>query len=891
MQVLKFGGSSVANAQNINRVIAIVKEELTRDKTVVVSSAISGCTDELIAIANEALTQNDNYTERIDKLEEKHLQLIDELFATSYGSNASVNNNSADSAKYSKADITAEDSAAIKRECRELFNKLREICKGVYLLKELSALSQDHIVSFGELLSTKIISAKLSSLNISHLWKDSRDLIVTEQIQGKNAVITDLTNRNIKDFFERSSQKLYILPGFIASDQRGRTTTLGRGGSDYTASLIAVGAQARTLEIWTDVCGMMTADPRIVPQAHTIRNISYKEALELSHFGAKVVYPPTIQPVVKQGIPIYVKNTFTPADPGTLIERNPPESNSKIKGISSSNKIALLSMEGSGMVGIPGYSSRLFDTLTKNNVNIILITQASSVHTMCIAIDQADAAKAKKATDELFAYEISLGKVDPLRVETGYSIISLVGDDMKNQSGASGRMFEALGREGINIRAIAQGSSEKNVSAVVQTEYVNDAIRAIHKEFFGSNTKRINLFIAGYGTVGKALVNIIATQREFIARTQGKELVICGLCNSKNYIIDRNGINLTGNETELLKQLQQGESNNNNQYIDTLQSLQLGNSIFVDCTANRYIAGCYKELFNHKYSVVACNKIAGSLSYDSYSELFATALANGVTYNYETTVCAAMPVLATIRGALNSGDQITRIEGIVSGTLNYLFSSYNAQKSFAQLVKEAHSLGYTEPDPRLDLSGTDVLRKFIITAREAGEQIEASDIDFNTFLPHSLLQAQSNAAGNLAKPRELKVELEEFYAALEAYEPHLKEAYENAAAQNKKLRFTMLLDKQGAAYINGSSESIADKKYNSESSVYKNCSTESESAGAVYRIALTEVDSQHPFYTLEGSDNAMIITTEWYPNGIVIKGAGAGAYQTAGGLLGDILKN
>lgn len=816
MQVLKFGGSSVANAQNISKVIAIVKQELKQDKTVVVSSAISGCTDELIAIANEALAQNDNYTERINKLEEKHLQLIGELFAL-------------------------DDQAKIREECRALFCKLREICKGVYLLKELSALSQDHIVSFGELLSTKIISAKLTSLNISHLWKDSRELIITEPVQEKNAVVTELTNRNIREFFERSNHKLYILPGFIASDQKGRTTTLGRGGSDYTASLIAVGAQARVLEIWTDVCGMMTADPRIVPQAHTIRNISYKEALELSHFGAKVVYPPTIQPVVKQGIPIYVKNTFSPADPGTLIERNPPEGNNKIKGISSSNKIALLSMEGSGMVGIPGYSSRLFDTLTKNNVNIILITQASSVHTMCIAIDQADADKAKKATDELFAYEISLGKVDPLRVETGYSIISLVGDDMKNQSGASGRMFEALGREGINIRAIAQGSSEKNVSAVVQTEYVNDAIRAIHQEFFGSNTKRINLFIAGYGTVGKALVKIISRQREFIAHTQGKELVICGLCNSKNYLINRNGLDLNGSEEEILEALKQGCSNNNNQYIEALSSLELGNSIFIDCTANRYIAGCYKELFNNKYSVVACNKIANSLTYDSYSELFTTALANGVTYRYETTVCAAMPVLTTIRETLNSGDKIVRIEGIVSGTLNYLFSNYNTQKSFAQLVKEAHSLGYTEPDPRIDLSGTDVLRKFIITAREAGEQIEASNIDFNTFLPDSLLQ----------------VELEEFYASLEAYEPHLKEAYEKAAAQNKKLRFTMLLDKQ---------ESI-------------------------YRIALTEVDSQHPFYSLEGSDNAMIITTEWYPNGIVIKGAGAGACQTAGGLLGDILKN
>ena len=820
---MKFGGSSVANAQNINKVIAIVKEALKKDKTVVVSSAISGCTDELIAIGKEALSQNENYTVRIDQLELRHISLIEEL-------------------------IPAEDYTSIKQECKELFNKLREICKGVFLLKELSNLSLDHIVSFGEILSTKIISAKLKSLNISHIWKDSRELVTTEPVNGKNIVIQDLTNWKIKEFFEQSNHKLYIMPGFIAMDEKGRTTTLGRGGSDYTASLIAVGAQARILEIWTDVCGMMTADPRVVPQAHPIRNISYKEALELSHFGAKVVYPPTIQPVVKQGIPIYVKNTFEPLDPGTLIERNPPEGHSKIKGISSSNKIALLSMEGSGMVGIPGYSSRLFDTLTKNNVNIILITQASSVHTMCIAIDEADADKAKKATDELFAYEISLGKVDPLRVEKGFSIISLVGDDMKNQSGASGKMFEALGREGINIRAIAQGSSEKNVSAVVQTEHVHEAIRAIHKEFFGGNCKRINLFIAGYGTVSKALVEIIREKKEYLARTLGKELVVCGLCNSKNYVINKNGIQL-GDQQQMLAQLGSGESNVANEYIDALSELKLSDAIFVDCTANKGIAGLYTDLFRNKISVVACNKIANSLNYDSYKELFSCALEEVVSYRYETTVCAAMPVLAMIRQIMNSGDKILKIEGIVSGTLNYLFSTYNAQKSFAQLVKEAKELGYTEPDPRLDLSGTDVLRKFIISAREAGEELESSQINFKGFVPDSVLAPQGATFAD---------DQEYFYNALEAEEPVLKAAYENAASNGKKLRFMAILDKSGET--------------------------------PKYRIALTEVDSSHPFYSLEGSDNAMVITTEYYPQGVVIKGAGAGARQTASGLLNDILK-
>lgn len=815
MQVLKFGGSSVANAQNINKVISIVKETLKHDKAVIVSSAISGATDALIAIANAAKEQNNHYQTLIDQLEERHISIIDEL-------------------------ITSDDNSSIKNICGELFGKLREICKGVYLLKELSELSQDHIVSFGELLSTKIISAKFKSLNISHVWKDSRELIKTEYIAGKNVVITNETYSNIANYFAGNNNNLFIMPGFIASDLKGRTTTLGRGGSDYTASIIAVGSQARALEIWTDVCGMMTADPRIVPDARPIRNISYKEALELSHFGAKVVYPPTIQPVVKQGIPIYVKNTFVPDDFGTLIERNPPQGHDKIRGISSSNKIALLSMEGSGMVGIPGYSSKLFDVLSKNNVNIILITQASSVHTMCIAIDQADADKAKKAADELFAYEISLGKVDPLKVEKGFSIISLVGDDMKNQSGASGRMFEALGRSGINIRAIAQGSSEKNVSAVLHTEDIEDAIRAIHAEFFSNESQRINLFIAGYGTVSKALVEIIHTRKEHIKSRLGKELVICGLGNSKNYIINKNGI-------EKGIDLSKGEPNTDNKYIQEICNYKLSNSIFVDCTANRSIASYYVDLFRNKFSVVTCNKIANSLSYDAYNELFTTVITEGVKYKYETTVCAALPVLETISQLVNCGDKIYKIEGILSGTLNYLFSQYNGEKSFSELVKYAREAGYAEPDPRLDLAGTDVFRKFLISSREAGYSIESQDVDFTSFIPDNIMAHHITDFNGYAQ---------EFYEKLKEYEPVMLEQYNRAKNANQKLRFIAQLDNTN---------------------------------GLKCSIGLKSIGSEHPFFSLEGTDNAVIIESEFYPNGIVIKGAGAGAKQTAGGLLNDIL--
>ncbi|MBE6224446.1 MAG: bifunctional aspartate kinase/homoserine dehydrogenase I [Bacteroidales bacterium] len=820
MQVLKFGGSSVANATNMNKVIAIVRKAIANDRTVVVASAISGATDALLLIGKTAKAGDENYLNLIDTLQQKHTAIIEEL-------------------------IPAEESEVIKIKCNALFNQLREICKGVYLLKELTELSQDHLVSFGEMLSTNIISAKLKSLNISHQWKDSRDLIKTEAQAGKNVVIDNLTTNNIWEYFNNDQHKLYIMPGFIASDMAGRTTTLGRGGSDYTASIIAVGTQARRLEIWTDVCGMMTADPRIVPDAHPIRNISYKEALELSHFGAKVVYPPTIQPVVKQGIPIYVKNTFAPDDFGTLIERNPPQGQEKIRGISSSNKIALLSMEGSGMVGIPGYSSKLFDVLSKNNVNIILITQASSVHTMCIAIAEDDADKAKKAADELFAYEISLGKVDPLRVEKGFSIISLVGDDMKNQSGASGKMFEALGREGINIRAIAQGSSEKNVSAVLHTEDVNDAIRAIHTEFFSNSANRVNLFIAGYGTVSKALVSIIFAQRKSIEARLGKEIVICGLCNSRNYLLNRNGIEENFN-------LQEGEKNTDNRYISEICKLKLSNSIFVDCTANRNIASLYVDMFRNKFSVVTCNKIANSLSYESYRELFATARLEKVQYKYETTVCAALPVLETILQLVNCGDTIYRIEGILSGTLNFLFSNYNGETPFATLVKEAAEKGYAEPDPRLDLAGTDVFRKFLISSRQGGFPIESSDVDFQGFIPEEIMCKEQT---------DFPAYAEEFYAKLLAYEPQLKEQYTKAAAKGEKLRFIASLD---AKECNGNGK--------------PKCT-----------ISLKSIGAEHPFYTLEGTDNAVIIESDYYPNAIVIKGAGAGARQTAGGVLNDIL--
>ncbi len=815
MHVLKFGGSSVADAANIKKVIEIVKDAVNRDRTVVVSSAVSGCTDSLIAIGELAKNGDGSYISLMDNLREKHHKIIEELFDN----------------RYERKEITA--------TCDSLFCTLSEICKGVFLLKELTPYSLDHIMSFGELLSTKIISAKLKQLNISHKWKDARELILTDRLNDKHVVNERITSAQTATFFNDDTADLYIVPGFIASDVYGRTVTLGRGGSDYTASILAAGTGARALEIWTDVCGMMTADPRIVEDATPIRNISYKEALELSHFGAKVVYPPTIQPVVKQRIPIYVKNTFYPNDAGTLIEADPPHGKNKIRGISSTDNIALLSMEGSGMVGIPGYSSRLFDILAKNNINIILITQASSVHTMCIAIPQADADRAKTAADELFAYEISLGKVDPLRIEKGFSIISLVGDDMKNQAGASGHMFEALGREGICIRAIAQGSSEKNVSAVVATTYANDAIRAIHNEFFSDCHRKMNLYICGFGGVGKALAVMIYNNAYKLKERYKVELCIRAVANSKGYVKDPLNYNELQQNISDFQKLAKGD------FIEYVATRSLGNAVFVDCTANRDISGRYIELFKHKVSVVACNKIANSLSSEYFRQLADVALNEGVNYKYETTVGAALPVLSTIRQIIDSGDSIVSIEGILSGTLNYLYSRYNGQVPFGRLVRDAVKEGYAEPDPRIDLGGTDVLRKFLIMCRCANMYIERADIDFSTPLPQQLIDIESSPNFSSCSA--------EFYSMLERYEETIKDIYDKATGNGKRLRYT-------AEYSKGR-----------------------------YSIALREYPAVHPFYNVDETDNCIIIKTDLYPNGIVIKGAGAGTRATAQGLLHDIM--
>ena len=810
MQVLKFGGSSVANAANINRVTTIIAQAAKRDKTIIVSSAIAGCTDKLILIANLASIQDKKYKESLLTLQQAHITIIDKI-------------------------IPLEFRGELLEKCNILFVQLNNLLEGITLIGELSSSSLDIVMSFGELLSTTIICAKLNSEGINNVWTDSRKLIKTFRHNHANHVSKKETYKNITACLATNGTRLYVVPGFIASDAAGKTTTLGRGGSDYTASLFAAAASARVLEIWTDVSGIMTADPRIVPQATTIEHISYTEALELSHFGAKVVYSPTIQPVVKQSIPIVVRNTFDPDGPSTIIESNPPESHSKIRGISSSNNIALLSLEGSGMVGIPGYSARFFTALAKSKIDILLITQASSLHTMSVAIEEPFVIKAGKAVDSEFAYEITLGKVNPVVIEKGFSIISLVGDDMKNQSGTSGKIFGALGNAGINIRAIAQGSSERNISAILMAQDTATAVKVVHDKFFEkAGNKKVHLFIAGYGNVGKSLVKLIEEQKDNIALERGLDISIWGLCTSSLQILDKEGIGSLKADSIY----NSSTKSNINNFIRDIIAISPGNPVFADCTANPTVASLYNELLSNGISIVTCNKIAPSASLHSWNNLKKIASEKGISLLYETTVGAALPIIETIRRLKESGEIITGAQAILSGTLNYLYSNYDGSKTFASLIKKAQDAGYTEPNPASDLSGTDVLRKCTIISRECGFDIEQNNIEAVAAAPAELFEG----------------DIEHFYSKATEIEPFFVEKLKQASQKSERLRY------------------IASITSNKQS------------------IGVASLSPENPLYYVFGTNNSITITTLNYPNGITITGAGAGARVTAGGVLNDIIK-
>ena len=810
MHVLKFGGTSVANAENINKVVAIVKQSLLKNKTIVVVSALGGITDMLIAAVKLAASRNEAYRESLKVIENKHLQAVRDLLPV---------------------ERQSETLSLVKKKC----NELESICEGVFLLAELSPRTLDSIMSHGELLSSLIISARLNSLQMLHQWIDPREMIRTNSGYGNALVDLDHTNAAIRDYFVKNPLQLYIVPGFIAADINGITTTLGRGGSDFTAAIIAAATDADLLEIWTDVSGMMTADPRLVSNAKIIPNISYQEAMELSHFGAKVIYPPTIQPVMNKSIPIRIKNTFAPDDHGTLIEQKASENKNSVSGISSIAKIALLSLEGTGMVGVPGISKRLFEALSSEKINVILITQASSEYSICVAVDEPNAVKAKEAVDGEFANEIAFKKVDPVYIESDLSIVALVGENMKNHTGISGKMFSALGRNGINIRAIAQGSSEKNISTVIKTADVKKAVNVLHEDFFETVHKQVNLFLVGSGNVGGKLIEQLKQQIKHIDDQLHLNIRVIGIASSKKMLLNEDGISLQ----DWKQKLQDAEPMTLNGFTDFIVKKNLRNSVFVDITASAQTAGCYAALLEKSISVVACNKIACSSDYGNYKHLKELAQEFNASFLYETNVGASLPIIGTLHDLMRSGDSVKTIEAVLSGTLNYVFNNYNGTITFAEIVKQAQDEGYTEPDPRLDLSGKDVMRKILILAREAGYKMEMDDIRNNSFLPASCME------GDVA----------DFYKELKKHEEHFKAICQEAAKKECKLKFVAKLENGKAS------------------------------------VGLQHINKEQDLFHLYGKDNVVLFYTDRYSQQpLVIKGAGAGADVTASGIFADIIR-
>ncbi|HTE24354.1 bifunctional aspartate kinase/homoserine dehydrogenase I [Flavitalea sp.] len=830
MQVLKFGGTSVANAENINKVTAIVKQLISEQtildqsrsekaiieenpvtgKCIVVLSAFGGITDILIGAGKAAAAGDETYKDKLVAVEQRHLEAV-------------------------KALLPVDKQSGVLSLVKTMCNELEDICNGVYLLGELSARTLDRVVSYGELISSRIVAAKLTALGISNEWKDSRELIQTNSSFGFAAVDFPATDNKVKTYLQVTNAAVIVAPGFIASDSHGATTTLGRGGSDYTAAILAAAADAEKLEIWTDVSGMMTADPRIVLNARVISEISYQEAMELSHFGAKVIYPPTIQPVMAKSIPVWIKNTFIPSDMGTLIETSANTNGKNIRGISSVNNVALLSLEGSGMVGIPGFSKRLFEALANEQINVILITQSSSEHSICVAIDEVNAVKAKLAVDKAFSFEIDTRKVEPLVLELGLSIVALVGDNMKSHPGISGKMFSAMGRNGVNVRAIAQGSSERNISAVIAVADVKKTINVLHEDFFETTYKQLNLFIAGVGNVGSRFLAQLKQQQAYLQQHLRLQVRVIGLANSRKMVFNDEGIPLGAWK----EALDNGQTMQLDNFINIIHSKNLRNSVFADVTANDLLATKYDLLLQKSISVVACNKVACSSSYEYYRKLKDLASDFNAHFLFETNVGAGLPVIGTLNDLLRSGDTVNRIEAVLSGTLNFVFNHYNGERSFAEVVKQAQDEGYTEPDPRLDLGGTDVMRKIMILARETGERLEMTDIANNSFMPESCM----------------KGDVDNFYKEMAKHEAHFKALYTEAAAAGKKLKFV-------ASYEDGKAA-----------------------------VGLQHIDPQHDLYHLYGKDNVVLFYTNRYVDQpLVVKGAGAGAEVTASGVFADIIR-
>ncbi|RFS26446.1 bifunctional aspartate kinase/homoserine dehydrogenase I [Chitinophaga silvatica] len=811
MQVLKFGGTSVGSAKAIEQVCLILQKHKPAGRYAIVVSALGGVTDMLIRCGQQAEKGQESYKEILQEIENRHLDTIRQLFP-----------------------ITAQSSQI--SQLKKKLNALETLCDGIYQVAELSTRSLDKIMSYGELLSCVIVAEKLKVLGFNATCKDSRELIVTDSNFGHAAVNFPTTNHNIAQYFAQQAADYVVLPGFVAASADGETTTLGRGGSDYTAAIIAAAVNASVLDIWTDVSGMMTADPRIVSQAIPISHISYVEAMELSHFGAKVIYPPTIQPVMNKRIPIWIKNTFAPEDHGTLIQDNTDKSY-PVTGISGIQNIALLTLEGSGMVGIPGFSKRLFEALLHERINVILITQSSSEHSITVGIHEAEMLKAKSAVDSEFAQEILERRIAPLIVEKDLCIVAVVGDNMKNHHGTSGRLFGTLGRNGVNVRAIAQGSTEKNISAVINKADLRKALNLMHETFFEAPLKQVNLFIAGVGNVGGKLLEQLEQQQQYLQQELGLQIRVIALANSKHCVFNPTGISLS----EWRQQLATGSRMSTSEFVTEIKSLNLRNSVFVDNTASEEVAATYHEFLQHGISVVTCNKIACSSDYSYYKKLKDLARKYNASFLFETNVGAGLPVINTLNDLVRSGDKVHSIEAVLSGSLNFVFNHFVNGASFKEVVKAAQDEGYTEPDPRIDLSGKDVMRKILILARESGAAIEMDEITNHSFLPAECLDAPSVA---------------DFYDTLDTFSNHFQDLRIAADKEGKRLKFV-------ARYENGKAS-----------------------------VGLQSIAPSHPFYQLEGKDNIVLYTTTRYKDQpLIVKGAGAGADVTASGIFADIIRS
>ena len=805
MKVMKFGGTSVGSVDSILKVKQIV--EAAEEPVIVVVSALGGITDKLINTSQMAANGDAEYEKEYREIVNRHIEMVYTVIPAGEG------------------------RTVLLDKVNELLSELKDIFQGIYLIKDLSSKTSATIVSYGERLSS-IIAATLIK---GAVWYDSRNFIKTEKKHAKHILDSELTTSLVKETFDEIPQ-VALVPGFISTDKNsGEVTNLGRGGSDYTASIIAASLNAASLEIWTDVDGFMTADPRVISTAYTINELSYVEAMELCNFGAKVVYPPTIYPVCHKNIPILIKNTFNPEAPGTIIKQEVDSGSKAIKGISSINDTTLITVTGLGMVGVIGVNFRIFKALAQNGISVFMVSQASSENSTSIGVRNQDAALACEVLNEEFAKEIEMGEISPVVAEMNLATIAIVGENMKHTPGIAGKLFGTLGRNGISVIACAQGASETNISFVVEAKSLRKSLNVIHDSFFLSEYQVLNLFICGTGTVGGSLIEQIRCQQQKLMQERGLKLKVVGIADGHRALFTRAGIDLASYREEMEEK---GIPSSAAVLHDEIIGMNIFNSVFVDCTASAEVASLYKEFLMHNISVVAANKIAASSDYSIYSELKQIARRRGVKFLFETNVGAGLPIINTINDLINSGDKILKIEAVLSGTLNYIFNKISADIPFSRTIKMAQEERYSEPDPRIDLSGKDVIRKLVILAREAGYRLEQEDVEKNLFVPNDFFEGS----------------LEEFWKKVPSLDADFEARRRKLESENKRWRFVAKLE-------NGKGS-----------------------------VSLQEVDSKHPFYGLEGSNNIILLTTERYKEyPMMIQGYGAGASVTAAGVFADIM--